>query len=119
MANHFTSDIRPEAYPLCGFDGNWNGKEGNLYNSRVVTDEASPDGKPFLRTEYVADCPITGDNTQYDIGVGNMGLHAPVQQGMEIFLRWMVRVRNHYPGGRDNAGICWNFCEQFQASNGW
>jgi hypothetical protein len=97
--NSFTSDIRPETYPRCGFAGNWNGEEGDLYNTSVVTDEPSPDGKPFLRTAFIPGADTHGGGRQFYIGFGNDGIGMAPVQGMEIFLRWIFRARHHYPGG--------------------
>jgi hypothetical protein len=103
MAIFFTSDIRVATYPNCGFDGNWNSKEGTLYNSSVVDDDSSPDGAPFLRTAYIAGAAVDGGNVQHDIGVGNNGIDTTPVQGMELFMRWMWRARNHYPGGGEQG----------------
>lgn len=103
MAIFFTSDIQVGTYPLCGFDSNWNGEEGVLYDSSVVSGATagSPDGLPVLRTAYRAGVSVDGSTipVQYDIGVGNIGIDTTPTQGIELFMRWMFRARNQYPGG--------------------
>ena len=64
----------------------------------VVTDEQSPDGKPFLRTAFIPGADTWGGGRQFYIGLGNEGIGTQPVQGMELFARWIFRARNHYPG---------------------